>query len=179
MKKEGLIILITLFFPIQWSCSDKSVDDGGDNTPKPDYVGEWDCGIGPIDMLKIDRFNIILNINENRTFLIELNQRSEKILYKSEGKWEATADSIFLFGRECFILDTLPDPDTLAPLADSLCGIPIPLSLPEKKEGEEIAEWYIETENLAVLLSAFPLDTGIVQLIPRFLPILPLEKKEK
>ncbi|MBN1308293.1 MAG: hypothetical protein JXA18_10280 [Chitinispirillaceae bacterium] len=149
--KIGVVSLIVAVAMAGCNCTN---DPEGNRRSSP--VGYW---VLPITDLIPDTMNIILDINEDATFHLELNQRSEKVLFQSEGGWETRGDSIVLDGDECLILDTVPDPDTLAHLADSICKAPIPLNLPEEEK-----TWRIRTSSLALMLSAFPIDEEVIAL---------------
>ena len=169
-----LLLVMTAALLFQWNCTKEPVDNTPPETTTQSVIGNWQRSIGPIAALNIDLLNITLIISEDSTFSLELNQNSEKVLFSSEGHCVITEDSIFLNSSECMILDTVPDPDTLAPLADSVCTVPIPLALPEAK-----AEWDIQTANLAVMLSAFPIKPELISSIPIFIPIITLVKEEE
>ena len=171
---QYLLLVMTATLLLQWNCTRESVDNTPPETTTPDFIGKWSCSIGPFASLIPDKFNVVLILNEDTTFSLELNQRSEKTLFSSEGTWESTDDSIFLNSSECKILDTVPDPDTLATLADSICTVPIPLTLPDAK-----TEWVIQTANLMVMLSAFPIDPLLIASIPTFIQIITLNKEEE
>ena len=140
-------------------------------------IGNWEIPINPISIASTeiipDTLNIILQVKEDSKYHLELNQHSDKILFSSDGMWQTTDDSIYLNGTECTILDTSSDPDTLVPLDNSTCSIPIPLPYPQSETA-----WEIKTSNLAVLLSAFPIDSTYSTAIPQLIPKITLYKVE-
>ncbi|MBN1576034.1 MAG: hypothetical protein JW913_05750 [Chitinispirillaceae bacterium] len=158
----GVVSLIAATVIFNVNCTD---DPESERSP----VGYWHI---PIAGIISDTMNIILDVNDDATFTLELNQRSEKVLFRSEGGWEATGDSIFLGSDQCMILDTVPDPDTLAPLADSICQAPIRLNLPEEAE-----TWKIRTSSLAVMLSAFPIEKEKIDLFLGFVSLITLTRE--
>ena len=146
----------------------KSVDTGA---PETSASGTWHYSIQPLLNIITDTLNIWLKIDNDQSYSLELIERSDKLLYSSKGTWEATDDSIYLTGRDCLILDTSTDPDSIVSLDDTICEKPIPLNLPSKPD-----LWKIETTNLTPMLSAFPiqLDTSVITV---FFPEIPLKKQ--
>ena len=136
-------------------------------------IGNWEIPIHPIPKVITDTLNIVLEVRENSEYHLELNQRSEKILFSSDGMWQTTDDSIYLNGTECTILDTSSDPDTLVPLDETTCSMPIPLPFPQSETA-----WEIKTSNLAVLLSAFPIDSAYSTMITTIITKIELHKVE-
>ena len=159
--------IVAVAFTAGLMCNDKPV-----NSPPPTVVGTWDLAIPPITNVTQKTLNVMLNINDDSKFTLELNEESAKILYNSEGTWTATGDSIYLHSSKCLVIDTVADPDSLKNLSDSLCALPIPLKLPENNQN-----WDIKTEDLTIMLSGFPVPKDILNLIPFVLPILPMEKR--
>ena len=174
MKKALFLSVAAIIVLMLSVCTREPVDN---TTPEggttPGYVGVWHWKFSPFGTIITDTLHIFLNIMEDAAYSLKLNQSNQKILFSSEGTWTATGDSIFLNGSDCLILDTVPDPDTLAPLDDSLCGRTIALGLPESE-----TEWTIQTANFTVMLSAFPIDPQFVNALPTLIPTLTLIKEE-
>ena len=137
------------------------------------FIASWDINIPPLGTFIPDTLNIVLDLNDDKTFSLELNERTEKILYQSEGDWSFNDDSIFLQNNECLLLDTTANPDSLAPLADSICEQPIPLPHPQTDN-----EWTIQTASLQSLLLAFPVEQDQIENIVKFLKVITLDKEE-
>jgi hypothetical protein len=152
-------------------CNDKPVEPTQRDATAA--IGTWECPILPIPPALPDTLAVKLAVVADSTYDLKLTQHGTKILFSSIGTWKATADSIFLYGNRCLILDTVPDPDTLATLADSVCGVPIPLQLPEP----DTTVWDIRTAQLAVMLKAFPIPAILVPMITTYISNLPLQKK--
>jgi hypothetical protein len=163
------ILSVTLLYT---SCTKQPVEneppDNGD-----DAYGYWLLSIPPVPTMTTDTMNIVLDIDSDGTFILELNERFEKTLYHSEGEWSATDDSIILVNSTCQILDTVPDPDTLSNLADSICSQPIPLPHPQSED-----EWVVQTKSLETLMLAL-IDESLLETLLLVIPVAPLEKQEE
>ena len=166
-----VVVLITF---ILCSCVNNPTEDTTTTEDKTAPVGgDWQMSIPPFSGLLADTFNIVMNIDNDSTFHLELNERSQKILFSSDGEWSATDDSLFLVGSECKLLDTLPDPDTLKAFDESVCGRTISLPRPQSE-----TDWKIKTESLAYMLQAFPMDSTTASQIPLILPALTFKKTD-
>jgi len=155
---------------LQIACSKEPVDTDQPETVTPDYIGSWHLLILPAGDFIPDTLNIVMDINEDSTYSLELNQASRKTLFSSEGTWEATDDSLYLHGNECMILETVGD--TLEPLAEDMCSEPISLLQPEKAD-----EWNIQTSNLMVMMSALPIPSEALAAISMFMADIKLTKE--
>ncbi len=69
-------------------------------------------------------------------------------------------DSLYLYGEECFILDTSANPDTLKPLPGDVCGDTIILDT----TGSTTNLWVIKAKDLAPFMYGF-LDSAIVEML--------------
>jgi len=147
-------------------CTDDD-DDTGD-TGKT-VVGTWEEIINatppfiPYDLL----IQIIIKDTDSTFFLsvIEQDAINNDTLYKHTGTWEignSRADSLILYGEECFILDTTANPDTLMPLPDTVCQDIIKLDTNGTTSDND--EWVIKMASLAPFMEAF-LPPQIIQLI--------------
>ena len=162
------VLFMVIIMIIQFNCAEQPTE-----TSSEVFLGYWHLPINPVPNFIPDTLTIVLEINEDNTFSLELNEPSEKKLYQSNGEWSADEDSIFLSSSECMLLDTTPSPDTLEPLADSICEQPIPLPHPQS-----VKEWTIKTESLKTLLLAFPINQSDIEQVLNILRVLTLKKKE-
>ncbi len=182
------MFLTALFFAVtcDQAVSNDGPSDPGDST-KTDTTktdtstttpsiaeGTWHYALPPIPTITTDTLNIWLDVVNDSSYSLRLIERSDKKLFSSDGEWRETEDSVFLTGSECVILDTTANPDTLAPLDDSLCSTPISLPQPETA-----MKWIIKTQSLTVMLSAFPISPQLAASIPSFFPEIPLVKVEE
>ncbi len=138
-----------------------------------DPDGDWNLAVTPNEQLGLDSMNIFLDIQSDNTYLLKLEDGTGKTLFSSSGQWNSTNDSIFLLGEECMILDTLPDPDTLSQLTDSICGMPVALQLPKSDD-----EWNITTRSLSAMLSAIPMKPEYREMVYALLPTITLSKTD-
>ena len=172
----SVTFLTALFFAVtcdQAVSNDDPTDQ--DTTTTPSIAeGTWHYALPPIPTKTTDTLNIWLDVVNDSSYSLRLIERSDKKLFSSYGKWRETEDSVFLTGSECEILDTTANPDTLAPLDDSLCSIPIPLPQPETA-----TKWTIKTRSLTVMLRAFPISPEDAELILVIFTEIPLAKVEE
>lgn len=158
----AVIVCSTLLFSLV--CSDKNPADANTkdtlttppNDSVPSFVGDWKFSINPVNGITTDIINLNLAIAADTSYTLELQEQSGKMLFSHYGTWEATNDSIFLNGAECMILDTATDPDSLKPLDNTSCAVPIPLALPTKPD-----TWTIQTKSLSIVMNAFPIADNL------------------
>ncbi|MCX7725737.1 MAG: hypothetical protein N2053_02680 [Chitinispirillaceae bacterium] len=165
------IVLLIVLILVVFACN-KKPNDNIENK-KPAFVALWSFKIAPLLGLK-DTLTISLNIKEDNTYTLLLTEHPADTLFSGKGKWVQKNDSLILTGSECKYLDTLPDPDTLAKLADSVCGksISLLLPLPEDKV------WNIPTADFSIVLYSFPVSKDIIDMLPSLIPVIPLTKED-
>lgn len=172
--KQGEIRVFIFFLSIvSFLCiCNKKPTENLENKELP-FVAVWSCKISPLFGLT-DTLTISLNIKEDYRYALLLREYPNDTLFMSTGKWMQKNDSLILTGSECKYLDTLPSPDTLAKLPDSVCNKSISLLLPLSEE----KVWNIPTADLSVVLYSFPVSKEIIDMIPSLIPLIPLTKEE-
>lgn len=174
---EKRYIKTTIVFLIVFSFSgficNKKPNESVENK-KPDFVSLWFYKIPPFLGILTDTLTLSLDLKEDNNYILLLTEAPEKTLFSSKGKWMQKNDSLILTGSECKYLDTIPEPDTLANLDDSVCSksISLPLPLPEEKV------WNIPTAGLSFVLYSFPVSKEIINNLPSLIPIIPLTKED-
>jgi hypothetical protein len=168
MAKKCILILVIIAGTFPFSCSKKTTEP-----EQPSAVSTWTYPIPVIPTYTTNPMNIILEISSDSSFTLDLVEANSKKLYSSSGTTSSTKDSVYLYGDECMILDTVPDPDTLAALDEEICSAPVPLPHPQTA-----TEWTIQTSSLKALLLAFPIEESMIDELVRFIPILVLGLEE-
>lgn len=169
MIKNLLLTLIVITGTLLNSCAKKSTE------PEPEKaIGRWTYPTPAISFYGIKAMIIAIVISPDSSFTLDLSEETPpKTLYHSSGTVSSTKDSIYLHNEECTIIDTTPNPDTLAFLDDETCAVPIPLPHPQSAD-----VWTIQTTSMKGLLRAFPIDEAMLDGFLAMMPVLDFELDE-
>jgi hypothetical protein len=135
--------------------------DTTENTEiRPSIVGEWEEEIPVIPSLIPVKLLVNLSIlSADSSFLlsvVETDQANNDTLYKHSGTWRLgksntrSEDSLYLFGKECHLIDTTADPDTMIQMANSIAEQTIVLDT----SGTGSGVWKIKLSSLTPFMSS-------------------------
>jgi len=166
-------LLASLFITIIGCNPKNSAVSPDTNVPEdiaPRFVGTWVFVLKPMFTL-VDTISLSLTVEKDSAFNITVLQRKDKTLFKSDGSWDASSDSVTLTGESCMMLDTLGD--TLVAMAESDCATPITLPYPKSD-----SLWTIKTSSFSVALSSLPVPKATLDILLPFLQVIELQRKE-
>jgi hypothetical protein len=96
-------------------------------------------------------------------------------LLTHNGSWTTVSgtpyDTVVLSGSQCFIIDTTATPDTLMPLSDDVCGLPIKLPVNLTSP----TTWPIKVGDLGPIVEAFPIPQAVKPYLQGI--VLPMQKQ--
>ena len=138
--------------------------DTGTNIPPTGMmnyaVADWGTVLPAWPPFLPDTLIITFSIAADSTYEIILLDPPEKPLFSHAGTWTASGNTIYLAGTECAALDTTADPDTLKPMADSLCSIPVAIEM-DIDTTTAPWTWVLTVGDLGPAIDAFPVDSGM------------------
>jgi len=160
MKKSiGFSVLMVTSLCFLIFCGDKSTN-GPNHFTGLTIVGDWEEVFHATPPLIPFDLTINLSIAEqDSTFklnLVENAQENSDTLYMHSGTWRIGksgsrgGDSLYLFGKECYLIDTTADPDTMKQLSDSEAEQTITLDTTRTENDE----WIINLGNLKTLMTS-------------------------
>jgi hypothetical protein len=157
MRQFNFLVVLAILASLLIFCSDDDMPTNGSGSVGSSHyaVAEWKEVIDPFGTIMPDTLNINLNIRPDTTYLINVIELPDKVLFSNAGNWNASSDTMYLHGTKCMILDTTADPDTLMPLDDTTCAKPIPLFMNIDTTAIPWV-WTVKAADLKPLIDAFP-----------------------
>jgi len=170
--------VISLLFSFFMSCS----DDGGDVTntggttldtpiPAPQrlpvIIGSWQEIFPAFPPYIPESLSIDFDVIADTSYVLELNSMTGKTIFRHAGTWTADQDSIYLAGKNCAALDTTAEPDTLKPMPDSMCSMPISIYLNISTRQTDTL-WTVKGGDLGPLIRSFPIPPNAASLLQSF-----------